>query len=78
MKRLVVPFVLFALLSGCAVVPYAPGYETYQTYPAYPVYPYPAQPVYAAPVYVEPPVSFSFDFLFGGGHRGHGGWRHRH
>lgn len=73
MKRLVAPFVLFASLSGCAVVPYEPAYEVYPAYP-YGATVYPAQPVYAAPVYVEPPVSFSFDFLFGG----HRGWRHHH
>lgn len=92
MKHALVPLALAALLSGCAVyepagyVSYPPEGASYpyaqNVYPAQPVYAAPvyAAPVYAAPpVYAEPPVSFSFGFLFGGGHGGHhGGWGHHH
>jgi hypothetical protein len=83
MKRLLAPLALAVLLSGCAV--YEPaGYVSYPpqaTVYSYPEYAYRAPPVYAAPVYVEPPVTFNFGLLFGGyGHGGHhhGGWGYRH
>ena len=98
MKRLLIPIFIATALSGCAVVPYDQPYGVYssapvysqqstypQAYPVDPVYVAPA-PVYAAPVYVGPPVYFGFglNFRSGGGHhhhhrrgygRGYGGWR---
>jgi len=53
-----------AALSGCAVVPYDPGYAGYGGYYG--------EPVYApAPVYVAPSVNFGFGYRSGGGHYGH-------
>lgn len=94
MKRLFVPVVLAAVLSGCAVVsPYEQPYSVYSPSPYYsqpyavaPGYAVPA-PVYAPPVYVGPPVHFSFGLNYrsgGGRHHGHHhgfgghGFRHGH
>ncbi len=89
MKSLFIPVVLAAGLSGCAVVsPYEQPYSVYSTSPAYsqpyavaPGYVVPA-PAYRPPVYIGPPVRFSFGLRYwsgrGGPHwhphgfRGHG------
>ena len=80
MKRLFVPLIFSAGLSGCAVVaPYEQPYALYspdvyygQPYALAPGYVMPA-PVYGPPVYVGPPVNFTFELNYrsGGGH-GHG------
>jgi len=100
MKCLIVPVVVFtAVLSGCAVVaPYEQPYAVYSSSPAYPQpytvlpgYVMPA-PVYRPPVYIGPPVHFSFGLNYWRGHGDHhhgyrhgfggprfgfrGGWRH--
>ena len=83
MKSLSVLVVLAAALSGCVVVPVDQPYGA-----AYPVssydapYPPPVAYGYGPPVYVGPPVRFSFGLHFrsGHGHRHHGfgGHRFRH
>lgn len=83
MKRLIFPVALVACsaLSGCAVVPYDQPYGVYSDVPYYysqpyalaPGYAMPA-PVYGAPVYVGPPVNFSFSLDYRSGR--HHGFRH--
>ena len=68
-------------LSGCVAVPYDAAPVTY--YESYPYgYAYPAAPLYAAPapVYVGPPVHFSFglNYRSGGGHGHRFHHHHRH
>lgn len=91
MKRLIFPLVLIAgtALSGCTVMaPYEQPYSSY--YAATPYYygqPYapgygyavPA-PLYDYPVYVGPPLQFSFslDYRSGGRHGFRHGFHHRH
>lgn len=85
MKRLFVPVVLAAALSGCAVVaPYERPYDGYPLASAY------GSPYATAPVYVRPPIRFRFSLQFWKGRGGHhyhgfrphrfggwrGGWRH--
>lgn len=65
--KIVASLLTLWLVSGCAVVPVAPGY-------------YPGPPAYydSPPVYYGPPIYFvpSFEFgFYGGGGRGHGGRR---
>lgn len=80
MKRLFIPAVLVAGLSGCAVVsPYDSPYGYYSPSPVY-SYPYVATPgyvvpapMYNPPVYIGPPVHFSFGLQYwSGSRRGHG------
>lgn len=98
MKRLFFPVIVAAALSGCAVVsPYEQPYDVHSSAPAYgqpyavsPGYATPA-PVYRPPIYVGPPIRFSFGLNYWRGHRHHfghhhhrfghrgfgrGGWRH--
>lgn len=83
MKRLIVLVVVAAALSGCAVVsPYEQPYGVYSSAPVYgqpyaasPGYVVPA-PVYRPPVYVGPPIYFSFGLNYWRGHGGHFGHRH--
>ena len=92
MKSLSLMVVLAAALSGCAIVsPYEQPYSAYAPASPYEV-PYPPAAVYGAPaprygypIYVGPPVRFSFGLHFrsGRGHFGHhhhgfGGHRFRH
>jgi hypothetical protein len=90
MKRQLVPILLAAALSGCAVVaPYDRAYGTYSSAPVYsqpyqaspPGYVVPA-PVYRPPIYAGPPVRFGFglNYWSGGGHHHghHGGPHHGH
>ena len=80
-KRLALCLIALSTLGGCAV--YGPGYPAtsatyYDTDPyGQPQAVYSAPPVYAAPVYVGPPVFLNFGFRSGGGYRGHhhGGYR---
>jgi hypothetical protein len=67
-KTLFAAPVLFAVLSGCAVVPYQPA-------PVASPYYVQGTPVYAAspPVYVGPPVYFRFGFNYI-----HRSYRHAH
>lgn len=91
MKRLFVPAVLAAALSGCAVVsPYEQPYGVYSSTPDY-NHPYAVAPVYPARIYAGPPIRFSFGLSYRSGghhhhghhggfrghgfHGGHGGWR---
>lgn len=81
--KILVSLAAIVSLSGCVAIPYDAPPTTY--YPAYPTYgyAYPAYPAYAAPVYVGPPVNFSFGLNYrsgGGYHRYHDGFRggHRH
>jgi hypothetical protein len=83
MKRLFVPVVLAAALSGCAVV--APYERPYDAYPAASAYDYPyatapayvtPAPAYRAPAYVWPPVRFRFNLQFWQGRGGHPWHRH--
>jgi hypothetical protein len=81
MKLSVVPVALAAALSGCAVVsPYERPYSAYSPGIAT-GYPDTVAPmtVAPAPVYVRPPVRFSFSLQYWswhGGHRHHHGHRH--
>ncbi|HYD96006.1 MAG TPA: hypothetical protein VEC01_11820 [Noviherbaspirillum sp.] len=85
MKSFFVPVVLAAALSGCAVVaPYERPYSTYS--PAYiydapyamaPGYAVPA-PAYGPPIYVGPPIRFSFGLSYrSGGGRHFYPWQHQ-
>jgi len=78
MKRLFVPVVLAAALSGCAVV--APYERHYDGYPVASAYDYPYStapgygapaPAYRAPAYVWPPVRLRFSLQFWKGRGGH-------
>lgn len=75
--KILISLAAVVCLSGCVAVPYdAPPATYYETYPAY-GYAYPVAPVYAAPapVYVRPPVHFSFGLNYRSG-RGHGHHHH--
>jgi hypothetical protein len=85
MKRLFVPVVLAAALSGCAVV--APYERPYDGYPLASAYDYPYStapgygapaPAYRAPAYVWPPVRLRFSLQFWKGRGGHHWHHHRH
>jgi len=91
-KRLLATCALPVLLAGCVAVPYdQPYYATdamygmqpYALAPGYPSAPVYAAPGYAppgvgAPVYVGPPVQFSFGLGYHSGHYGGYGGHHRH
>lgn len=82
MRYLFVPAVFAAALSGCAVVsPYEQPYGVYpgplysEPYAVSPGYAVPA-PAYRPPIYVGPPVRFSFGLNYWRGSRGHHGHHH--
>lgn len=82
MKHQFIPVFLAAGLSGCAVIsPYEQPYSVYTSPPDY-SQPYTVapgyselSPVYRAPLYVGPPVRFSFRLNFWSG-RGGRHWHH--
>jgi hypothetical protein len=76
MKRLLIPSVLAAVLSGCAVVtPYEQPDIAYSPATGYAI---PPAVVYEPPVYVGPPVQFSFGFNYWHGGRHGGPWHDGH